>query len=242
MPNGHICLALLCISSDSKCCAKAVSVEYRHNPFILFHVSWISFFIYILLCSWLHLCLGFPLFSELLVKLAGERSLRPAPKRFPPLGRLANGIEKTAKESTIHNNNTAERTKYDQSTIMTRFTRKSNSTDVTRFSSPYLCSRVVLNSGHPVQRSKFGACAVTGYCSFNCSVCLTISLRPIWGGGHVFEPIIRNQLLVVGGDKLGPIIGDVAIRYPESCAFVSSTTTLSLSSRCSGKVPFPFRR
>ena len=100
------------------------------------------------------------------MKLAGERSLRPAPKRFPPLGRLANGIEKNANESTIHNNNIAERTKYDQTTIMTRFTRKSNSTeeDVTGFSS--LCSGVVLNSGHPVQKSKFGACAVTGYCSF----------------------------------------------------------------------------
>ena len=155
--------------SDRKCCAKAVSVEYRHIPFILSHVSWISFFIYILLCSWLYLCLVFPLFSEPLVKLAGERSPRPTPKRFPPLGRLANGIEKNANESTIHNNNTAERTKYDQTTIVTRFTRKSNSTeeDVTRFSSPYLCSRVVLNSGHPVRKSKFGACTVTGYCSFN---------------------------------------------------------------------------
>ena len=86
----------------------------------------------------------------------------------PPLGPQANGIEKNANESTIHNNNTAGRTKYDQTTIMTRFTRKSNSTeeDVTGFSSPYLCSRIVLNSGHPVQKSKCGACAVTGYCSF----------------------------------------------------------------------------
>ena len=125
-----------------------------------------SFFIYILLCFWLHLCLVFPLFSELLVKLAGGRSLRQAPKRFLPLGPLANGIEINANESTIHNNNTAERTKYDETTIiMTRFTRKSNSEeDVTGFSSPYLCSRVVLNSGHPVQKSKCGACAVTGYC------------------------------------------------------------------------------
>ena len=156
MPNGHIYLALLRISSDSKCCA---------NPFILFHVSWISFFIYILLCSWLHLCLVFPLFSELLVKLAGERSLRPAPKRFLPLGPLANGIEINANESTIHNNNTAERTKYDETTIiMTRFTRISNSEEDV---SGYLCSRVVLNSGHPVQKSNCGACAVTGYCSFN---------------------------------------------------------------------------
>ena len=122
----------------------------------------------LLLCSWLHLCLLFPLFSELLVKLAGERSLRPAPKRFLPLGPLANGIEINANESTIHNNNTAERTNYDETTIiMTRFTRKSNSEeDVTGFSSPYLCSRVVLNSGHPVQKSKCGACAVTGHCSF----------------------------------------------------------------------------
>ena len=147
MPNGH---------GDSKCCAKTVSVEYRHNPFILFLVSWISFFIYILLCSWLHLCLVFPLFSELLVKLAGERSLRLEPKRFLPLGPLANGIEINANESTIHNNNTAERTKYDETTIiMTRFTWKSNSEeDETGFSSPYLCSCVVLNSGHPVQKSK----------------------------------------------------------------------------------------
>ena len=147
--------------------ARRLSRLNTDNPFILFHVSWISF-IYILLCSWLHLCLGFPLFSELLVKLAGERSLRPAPKRFPPLGVLANGIEKNPNESTIHNNNTAERTKYDQTTIiMTRFTRKSNfEEDVTGFSSPYLCSRVVLNSGHPVQKSKCGACAITGYCSF----------------------------------------------------------------------------
>ena len=164
-----IYLALLRISSDSKCCAKAVSVEYRHNPFILFHVSWISFFIYILLCSWLHLCLVFfPIFRAFSEAMGG-RSLRPAPKRFPPLARLANDIEKNANESTIHNNNTAERTKYDQATIMTRFTRKSNSTeeDVTGFSSPYLCSCVVLNSGLPVQKSKFGACAVTGYWSLN---------------------------------------------------------------------------
>ena len=110
--------------------ANVVRRLYRLNtdiiPFILFHVSWISFFMYILLCSWLHLCLVFPLFSELLVKLAGERSLRPAPKRFLPLGPLANGIEINANESTIHNNNTAERTKYDETTIiMTRFTRKS---------------------------------------------------------------------------------------------------------------------
>ena len=149
--------------------ANVVRSLYRLNTDIIpSFVSWISF-IYILLCSWLHLCLGFPLFSELLVKLAGERSLRPAPKRFLPLGPLANGIEINANESTIHNKNTAERTKYDETTIiMTRFTRKSNSEeDVTGFSSPYLCSRVVLNSGHPVQKSKCGACAVTGYCSFN---------------------------------------------------------------------------
>ena len=117
-------------------------------------------------------------FSELLVKLAGERSLRPAPKRFLPLGPLANGIEINANESTIHNNNTAERTKYDETTIiMTRFTRKSNSEeDVTGFSSTYLCSHVVLNSGHPVQKSKCGACAVTGYCSFNIHCLLVICL------------------------------------------------------------------
>ena len=116
VPNGY---------GDSKCCAKAVLVEYRHNPFILFHISWNSFFIYIVLCSWLHLCLVFPLFSELLVKMAGERSLRPAPKRFLPLGPLANGIEINANESTIHNNNTAESTKYDETTIiMTRFRGK----------------------------------------------------------------------------------------------------------------------
>ena len=115
--------------------------------------------------------------SELLVKLAGGRSLRPAPKRFLPLGPLANGIEINANESTIHNNNTAERTKYDETTIiMTRFTRKSNSEeDVTGFLSPYLCSRVVLNSGHPVQKSKCGACAVTGYCSFKL-LCWTLFL------------------------------------------------------------------
>ena len=122
-----------------------------------------------MLCSWLHLCLVFSLFSELLVKLAGERSLRPAPKCFPPLARLTNDIEKKAKESTIHNNNTTERTKYYQTTIMTMFTRKSNSTeeDETGFSSPYLCSRVVLNLEHPVQKEKFGACSVTGCWSFN---------------------------------------------------------------------------
>ena len=116
---------------------------------------------------------------ELLVKLAGERSLRPAPKRFLPLGPLANGIEINANESTIHNNNTAERTKYDETTIiMKRFTRKSNSVeDVTGFSSPYLCSRVVLNSGHPVQKSKCGACAVTGYCSFKRVKGLTVSQK-----------------------------------------------------------------
>ena len=171
-------LALLRISSDRKCCAKAVSVEYRHNPFILFHVSWISFFIYVLLCSWLYLCLVFSHIFRAFSEAGGGKKSSTGTKTLPSSRSASQRHWKNANESTIHNNNTAERTKYDQTTIMTRFTRKSNSTeeDSTGFSSHYLCSRVVLNSGHPVQKSKFGACTVTGYCSFNCTLSLKSSL------------------------------------------------------------------
>ena len=102
----------------------------------------------------------------------GGKKSSTGTKTLPSSRPLANGIEINANESTIHNNNTAERTKYDETTIiMTRFTRKSNSEeDEKGFSSPYLCSRVILNSGHPVQKSKCGACAVTGYCSFKVSI------------------------------------------------------------------------
>ena len=122
--------------------------------------------------------LGFSPIFRAFSEAGGGKKSSTGTKTLPTrLGPLANGIEKNANDSTIHNNNDAERTKYDQTTIMTSFTRKSNSTeeDVTGFSSPYLCSRVVLNSGHPVQKSKCGACALTGYCSFNLWLLLVIA-------------------------------------------------------------------
>lgn len=33
----------------------------------------------------------------------------------------------------------------------------------------------------------------------------------------MFEPILRNKLLVLGAGNVGPIIGDDAIRYHEPC-------------------------
>ena len=33
----------------------------------------------------------------------------------------------------------------------------------------------------------------------------------------MFEPILRDKLLVLGADKLGAILCDDVIRYPEPC-------------------------
>ena len=70
-------LALLRISSDNKCWANAVSDEYKHEVFTLFHVSWISFLKYTLLCFSFHDCLFLAKFFNLLWKLPGESSFLP---------------------------------------------------------------------------------------------------------------------------------------------------------------------
>ena len=161
--------------------ANVVRRLYRLNTDIHLHSfpCLVDFLLYIYCAVFLAKCvvLGFSPIFRAFSEVGGGRKYSTSTKTLPSSRSSTNGIEINANESTIHNNNTAERTKYDETTItMTRFTRKSNSEeDVTGFSSPYLCSRVVLNSGHPVQKSKCGACAVMGYCSFNGQQDTTIS-------------------------------------------------------------------
>jgi len=143
-----------------------VSVEYRHNPFSCFHVSWIAFLIdiiNILLCCWFHFCFFLLQFSELLRKLAGERGLPPAGtialhssrssiqrhwKQCPKLpishklqlnGNYVSLIYSSAK---VYGNIELNWARYKR--ILT---------------ARYNCSHL-LNLRHPVGKSKYGACTL----------------------------------------------------------------------------------
>ena len=55
--------------------------------------------------------------------------------------------------------------------------------DANGFFKVLLLSSHLLISRHPVQKSKFGACAVTGHCSFKGR-----TIRKVMGGRGIFEP------------------------------------------------------
>ena len=115
-----------------------------------------------------HFCVFLSQLSELVWKLAEEISLQSAPKRFPSFGRPANGDKSNAKKSRFGPNRNLTGTIYHWSVILRSVSVVLNSakSDANGFFKFLLLSSHLLISRHPVQKSKFGACAVTGYCSF----------------------------------------------------------------------------
>ena len=105
--------------------------------------------------------------SELVWKVAGEKSLQLAALgSFPFPGTPANGNEINAKKSRFCSNRTLTGTIYYWSVILRSFSVVSSSAkrDANGFFKVLLVSSHLLNSRHPVIKSKFGTCAVTAYC------------------------------------------------------------------------------
>ena len=111
-----------------------------------------------------HFCVFLSQLSELVWKLAEEISLQSASKCFPP----ANGNKSNAKKSRFGPNRNLTGTIYHWSVILRSFSVVLNPVkrDANGFFKVLLLSSHLLISGHPVQKSKFGAWAVTGYCFF----------------------------------------------------------------------------
>ena len=84
------------------------------------------------------------------------------------VGPPANGNKSNAKKSRFRPNRNSTGTTYHWSVILRSFSVVSNSAkrDANGFFKVLWLSSNLLISRHPVHKSKFGACAVTGYCSF----------------------------------------------------------------------------
>ena len=116
-----------------------------------------------------HFCVFLSQLSELVWKLVEETSLHSGSKYFPCFGPLANGNKSNSKKSLFCPNQNSTGTIYYWSVILGSFSVVSNSTkrNANGFFKVLLLSLHLLILRHPVQKSKFGACTVTGYCSFN---------------------------------------------------------------------------
>ena len=116
-----------------------------------------------------HFCVFLSQLSEPVWKRAEEISLQSASKRFPSFGPQANGNKSNAKKSRFRPNRNLTGTIYHWSLILRGFSVALNSAkrDANGFFRALLLASHLLISRHPVQKSKFGACSVTGYCSFN---------------------------------------------------------------------------
>ena len=115
-----------------------------------------------------HFCVFLSQLSELVWKLSEEISLQSASKCFQSFGPPANGNKRNAKKSRFCPNRNLTGTIYHWSVILRSFSVVLNpvKSDANGFFKVLLLSSHLLISRHPVQKSKFGACAVTGYCSF----------------------------------------------------------------------------
>ena len=115
-----------------------------------------------------HFCVFLLQLSELVWKLAEGISLQSASKRLPSFGPSSNGNKSKAINTRICPNWNLTGTIYHWSVILRSFSVESNSAkrDANGFFNLLLLSSHLLISGHPVRKSKFGACTVTGYCSF----------------------------------------------------------------------------
>ena len=116
-----------------------------------------------------HFCVFLSQLSEPVWKLAEEISLQSASKCFQSFGPLANGNESNAIKSRFYPNRNLTGTIYHWSVILRSFSVVLNpdKRDANGFFKILLLSSHLLISRHPVQKSKFGACAVTGYCNWS---------------------------------------------------------------------------
>ena len=127
------------------------------------NVSMLSFLQSLLLLF--HFCVFLSQLSELVWKLAEEISLQLASKHFPSFGPLANGNKTNAKKSRFRPNRNLTGVMYHCSVILRSFSVVLDSAkrDANGFFKVLLLFSHLLISRHPVQNSKFGACAITGY-------------------------------------------------------------------------------
>ena len=122
-----------------------------------------------LYCQFLfHFCAFLSQLPELEWNLAEEINLQLASKRFPSFGPPANSNKNDAKKSQFCPNWNWTGTIYHWSVILRSFSvvLTSANREANGFFKVLLISLHLLISWHPVQKSKFGACAVTGHCSF----------------------------------------------------------------------------
>ena len=141
-----------------------------HNVVRHIHVSMVSF-LHGLYCYYSISAYSFHDYLSLCGQLAGEISLQLSLKRFPSLGLQTNGNESNAILSRFRSNRKLTWTIYHWSVILRSFSVVSNlaKRNANGFFKVLLPFSYLLNSRHPVRKSKFGTCAVTGYCSFNSS-------------------------------------------------------------------------
>ena len=130
------------------------------------NVSMVSFLQSLLLLF--HFCLFLSQLSELVWKLAEEISLQLASKCFQSFSPPANGNKRNAKKSRFCQNRNLTGTLCHWFVILRSFSVVLNPAkrDANGFFKVLLLFSHLLISRHPVQKSKFGACAVTGYSSF----------------------------------------------------------------------------
>ena len=133
---------------------------------LLSHINvWMVSFLQSLLLLF-HLCVFLSQLFELVWKPAEEISFQSASKCFQSFGPPANGNKSNAKKSRFCPNRNLTGTICHWSVILRSFSVVLNPAkrDANGFFKILLLSSHLLISGHPVQKSKFGACAVTGYC------------------------------------------------------------------------------
>ena len=127
-----------------------------------------------------HFCVFLSQLSEPVWKLGEEIqiSFQSASKRLASSGPPANGNKSNAKKSRFRPNWNLPGKIYHWSVILRSFSVVLNSAkrDANEFFNVLLLSSHLLNSRHPVQKSKFGACAITGYCSFK----IVLSNTGVW--------------------------------------------------------------
>ena len=129
-------------------------------------------------------------------------SLQSASKCFQSFGPPGNGNKSNTKKSRFCPNRNLTGTIYHWSVILRSFSVVLNPVkrDANGFFKVLLLSSHLLISLHPVQKSNLGACAVTGYCSFN-----YFSQLSVWQAGKkefVGDLLAKNIPLQIMPTKL----------------------------------------
>ena len=200
-------------------------VSFLHRLYCCYSISAYSFHNYLTLCG--------QLAGEISLQLSLSVSLLLVLR--PTAMKLNNAIK-----SRFRPNRNLTWTIYHWSVILKNFGVVSNLTkrDANRFFKVLSPSSYLLNSWHPVRKSKFGSCAVTGYCSFNSSDKVTLrtyiyqswifsvqsfpsALLPV----HVWSQSCRSTVAFV--PSLSFLSGGSLDPRLSLCSFLSIITTCS---------------